>query len=161
MPRGRPRLPAPGPLAGIELSDFLDAPPHPASVTEPTPAGLPSMIQVQRDAMRETFALSGVTHASLQLEMIAVARAAAAEGDYTAAGGIYKTIAQMMGAFSPELHLHQHAAPTDQTRTGPSALRAQPDDALRALILQARQRREIREADAATPIEAEHVVSTP
>lgn len=109
----------------------------PANAPAPAQGESRSLIATQLDAMRDCFRQNGVTIASLQIEMLQVARAAAADGEYQAAGGLYKTIAQMLGGIQGEKHLHLHA-PSSPEAQAAGDFRTTNDDALRALIAQAR-----------------------
>ncbi len=129
----------------IDTRPMTPSPPRDDMTISP---GGGSFIFAQRDAMREIFRNSGISLASYSLEVLNVARAAAAEGDYTAAFTGYKLIGQHLGAIQGEKHLHLHAA----VPAG-GDLRAQSDAELRALIEQARQESQIKEAEV---IETEH-----
>lgn len=99
----------------------------------PTPE-LPSLIATQKNALQETFRQSGISLASYSLEILSVARLAAAEGDYMASLKGYELIGKHIGALSEthnHLHLHNQQNQTD--------LRTVPDTELRALIESARQ----------------------
>jgi hypothetical protein len=97
----------------------------------------PSLVQERRDAMALRFRQAGVTLADIRLEMLEVARTAAAEGEYQAAGAIYKTIAQTLGGLQDN-HLHLHGQMPANPSDPRADFRATPDDALRALIAEAR-----------------------
>lgn len=133
VPTADPRLPAPAPAA-------------PAALTVPSEPPPSSFIQAQRDAMRAIFAQTGVTLAALQVEMLAVARAAAAEGEYQAAGGIYKTIAQTLGAINGDKHLHLHGGSPANPLDPKADFRSASDQALYALIARAKQQEQVRDA---------------
>ncbi len=98
----------------------------------------PSLVQERRDAMAARFRQAGITLADIRLEMLEVARTAAAEGEYQAAGQIYKTIAQTLGGLANDQHLHLHGALPSNPRDPRANFNASPDDALRALIAEAR-----------------------
>lgn len=122
-----PRTPTPIPLSDDE--------PH-------------SLIGHQQQAMRELFRQSGISLASYSMEVVAVARAAAADGDYSAAANLYKIVGQHIGALAGESHkhVHLHGAPAaDANQNGD--FRATSDDALRSLIAQARMQNTIQEAE--------------
>lgn len=97
-----------------------------------------SLLQERRDAMGERFRQAGVTLADIRLEMLDVARTAAAEGEYAAAGQIYKTIAQTLGGLEADRHLHVHSSLPANPRDPRADFRSASDDALRALIQEAR-----------------------
>jgi hypothetical protein len=97
-----------------------------------------SLLQERRDAMGARFRQAGVTLADIRLEMLEVARTAAAEGEYAAAGQIYKTIAQTLGGLANDQHLHLHSTLPANPRDPRADFRSASDDALRALILEAR-----------------------
>lgn len=124
-----------------------DHPPDDAIVItrQPPPTTERSLIQVQQDAMRQIFQQAGVTLASFAVEIASVARAAAAEGDYSAAANLYKLVGQHIGALQGEKHLHIHAN-TGTSASSQTDHRSQSDDALRALIAQARAQNEIQDA---------------
>lgn len=143
--RGETPEPPPAPL-----------PPRPV-VLDPAQSQLsiPSLIALQRDALRAIYSSrAGVTRESYCLELVATARTAAADGDYTAAANLYKLIGQHIGALTPttENHLHVHAPQSPSTSTPGSApthaldLRSASDDALRALITRAKAQSRVIEA---------------
>lgn len=146
------RHPAVVGTVGVPQAELPAAPLPPRAVIATTPEpgtgpGVQSLIAMQRDVLRAIYATSaGVTRESYAVELVATARAAASDGDYTAAANLYKLIGQHIGALDPsEKHVHFHGTTADGAPTH-TDLRAQSDDALRALIQRAKAQQQIVDA---------------
>lgn len=105
-----------------------------------------SLVSLQHEAMRTVFAQAGISLATYAMEVVSVARAAAADGEYGAAAQLYKIVGQHIGALAGEKHLHLHAAANPANAEGGGDFRATSDDALRNLIAQAKSASAIQEA---------------
>lgn len=107
---------------------------------------------MQRDVLRAIYATqAGVTRESYALELVATARAAASDGDYTAAANLYKLIGQHIGALdASDKHVHFHSAtPANGAPPSHLDLRSHSDDAIRALIARAKAQETIRDTSPA------------
>lgn len=104
------------------------------------------LISAQRSAMLAVFRAAGMTRASYLLELAAVSRAAAAEGEYAPAMKGYELLGKTLGVLGAENHLHLHGG--GSSGDGVSALAqatrmAQLSDAQLAELAGLREAREV------------------
>lgn len=67
-------------------------------------------VEAQRASMLRVFQQAGITRANFALEVLSVARAAAAESQFAPAAKLYEIVGRSIGAVGGESHLHLHTA---------------------------------------------------
>lgn len=75
---------------------------------------------------------AGYEAANFTKEVWATARAAAAQGEFVAAKGLYELVGKALGSFAPEQHIHMHG--TADGRALRERMAGLPDDALASII---------------------------
>lgn len=91
-------------------------------------------LATKRQAMLAIMADEGLTQAQYAMEVVAVARMAALDGDYSASFKGYELVGKALGVFAPETHQHLHL------HKGDHASLAQASDAqLEAIIARAKE----------------------
>jgi hypothetical protein len=103
------------------------------------------LISAQRDMMMAVFRQAGINRANYVMEVAAVARAAAAEGEYAPAMKGYELVGKALGALGNENHLHLHAGAggLDVAALAQTTRMAQLTDAQLLDLAQMRDAREV------------------
>ena len=99
-------------------------------------------MDAQRQAMLSVFRASGISRATYVAEVAAVARASAAEGEYSASGKLYELVGKALGSLGNEQHLHVHTS--DPSILASQTRLAQLTD---AQLMEMAQMRRVREAE--------------